>query len=83
MKIYNLKRFSRKFRDFLKTFYIFIEFLAKMWEKFRKFRNMHLYEVRRAELPDFSEFMEIWVEVNGNLQLLDSSNGNFAIFPIF
>ena len=59
LKIFN--KFSRFFQKLIENY---IEFLAKLWEKIRKFRNMHLYGIggRNPPPPDDSEFMEIWVE---------------------
>ena len=52
------ENFAIFFKNSLKCYRI----LAKIWKIFRKFRNMHLYEVRGAEPPEASEIMEIWVE---------------------
>ena len=57
-------KFTRKFRDFFKIFWNFIEFYfwRKFGQQFWYLRNMHSYGVRGAETPDASEFLEIWVE---------------------
>ena len=56
------KKISREFRDFFEILLHFIEFWREFGQGFRKFRNMHLYGVREAELPDASEIPEISLE---------------------
>ena len=83
MKNYNSFKFSRKFRYFFKDFLkILSNFWPKCGQKFRKFRNMHLVEVRGGGgAPRRLRIYEnLTRKINGNLQFLDSSNGNFAIF---
>ena len=75
-------QFLKKFQENFAIFSKFFKILSNFWRKFgQKFRNMHLWGFGGRSLSDASEFMEILVgKINGNLQFLDSSNGNFAIF---
>ena len=56
-------QFLKKFQENFAIFQNLLKSLSNFWqrfgEKFRKFRNMHLYGVRGAESPDASEFMEV------------------------
>ena len=84
MKNYNYLKIFKKISRFFENFFEnFIEFLAKMWTKIRKCRNMHLQGVRGRSPRRQRIYGNLSRKINGNLQFLDSSNGNFAIFHNF
>ena len=65
MKNYNFRPIFHNFNEnFCKKC---LEFLAKIWEKFR---SIHLYGVRGAEPPEARDFIKKVQKSNGNLVFL-------------
>ena len=68
------KKFSRKFSDFFKSFLKFYRIFGQNLDK-----NLEMCVCRGSERI----YGNLSRKIDGNLQFLDCSNGNFAIFSIF